>query len=99
MSHHVIGFETQAYREMHNFYTDQGNRAAACVTASYIVLQERQENYGNKGNLARIDSLISEYADLQEAGELAIERYLAMCARRKWNTLTTHWGGGEHGRA
>ena len=22
---HVIGFETQAYREMHNFYTDQGN--------------------------------------------------------------------------
>ena len=77
---HVIGFETQAYREMHNFYTDQGNRAAACVTASYIALQERQENYGNKGNLARIDSLISEYADLQEAGELAIERYLAMCA-------------------
>lgn len=41
---HVIGFETQAYREMHNFYTDQGNRAAACVTASYIVLQERQED-------------------------------------------------------
>lgn len=77
---HVIGFETQAYREMHNFYTDQGNRAAACVTASYIALQERQENYGNKGNLARIDSLISEYADLQEAGELAIERYQAMCA-------------------
>lgn len=77
---HVIGFETQAYREMYDYYVAHGNRAAACVTASYIVLQERQEDGYAKSNLARIDSLISEYADLQEAGELAIERYQAMCA-------------------
>ena len=76
---HVIGFETQAYREMYDYYVAHGNRAAACVTASYIVLQERQEDGYAKNDLARIDSLISEYADLQEAGELAIERYQALC--------------------
>lgn len=77
---HVIGIETQAYREMYDYYAAHGNRAAACVTASYIALRERQENFYDKNNLSRIDSLISEYADLQEAGELAIERYQAMCA-------------------
>lgn len=77
---HVIGFETQAYREMHDYYVAHGNRQAACLTASYIILQERFNNRLDKKFLARIDSLINEYADLQEAGELAIERYQVLCA-------------------
>ena len=78
---HVIGFETGAYRQMLDYYSASGNRAAACVTAGCWARAEYEKRTVKdpRGQLARIDSLISEYADLPEAGELAIERYQVMC--------------------
>ena len=63
---HVIGYELSDYRNLHDFYVKAGNRRAACITASEV--------YGFSP-IAEIDSLIAEYGDLTEAGELAIVRY------------------------
>ena len=63
---HVIGYELYDYRMLHNFYVKAGKRRAACITASEVY---------NFGTIAEIDSLIAEYGDLPEAGELAIVRY------------------------
>ena len=63
---HVIGYELSDYRNLHDFYVKAGNRRAACITASEV--------YGFSP-IADIDSLIAEYGDLPEAGELAIVRY------------------------
>lgn len=63
---HVIGYELSDYRNLHDFYVKAGNRRAACITASEV--------YGFSP-IAEIDSLIAEYGDLPEAGELAIVRY------------------------
>ena len=75
---HVIGFETKAYKTMHDYYVKSGNRKAACITACYMMRQDRREETvaTNKSRyLNTIDSLMHEYQDLQEAGELAIEHY------------------------
>ena len=66
---HVIGYELdniKGYREMHTYYNKVGNRRAACMTAASIY------HYAPKEEL---DSVIREYEDLPEAGELALARY------------------------
>ncbi len=63
---------------MHDYYVKSGNRKAACITACYMFRQDgRKETIAtNKSRyLNTIDSLLHEYQDLQEAGELAIEHY------------------------
>jgi len=75
---HVIGFEAEAYGTLHDYYRSVGNRAAACICAYYQLEQEREQDtqLARKSKyLQRVDSLIGEYADLREAGELAIEHY------------------------
>ena len=63
---HVIGYELYDYRMLHDYYVKAGNRRAACITASEVY---------EYSSLDVLDSLITEYADLPEAGELAIARY------------------------
>ena len=63
---HVIGFELYEHRKLHEFYVKAGNRRAACITASEVY---------DYSDVAVIDSVIKEYEDLPEAGELAIVRY------------------------
>ena len=63
---HVIGYELSDYRPLHDFYVKAGNRRAACITASEVY---------SYGTVEELDSLIAEYGDLPEAGELAITRY------------------------
>ena len=68
----IVGYELGAYQEMHDYYEKAGNRQAACLTA----LEALGDHSGqNKEYLQQIDSLISCYEDLPEAGELAISRY------------------------
>ena len=66
---HVVGYELYEHRMLHDFYVKTGNRRAACITASEVY---------DYGTIAEIDSLIAEYGDLPEAGELAIVRYQRM---------------------
>ena len=63
---HVIGYELNDYRTLHQFYDKAGNRRAACITASEVYDYAKVEE---------IDSVIKVYEDLPEAGELAIARY------------------------
>lgn len=73
---HVIGLETRRYDVLKDFYTKQGNRAAACY-AHALALQERQGN-GLPMDVGEIDSLLKVYEDLPVACELAILRLDAM---------------------
>ncbi len=75
---HVIGLTTEDYKLLHDYYAKTGNRSAACITAYYITQQDRQldTRHTRKSKyLQTIDSLINEYQNLPEAGELAIEHY------------------------
>lgn len=75
---HVIGFEAEDYNTLYHYYTQNGNRAAACITAVYQLRKNCNENVmeARKSKyLQTVDSLINVYGDLREAGELAIEHY------------------------
>ena len=63
----VIGFELDSdFEEMHRYYQKAGNRRAACITAAKVY---------RYADVDKLDSVIREYGDLPEAGELAILRY------------------------
>lgn len=73
---HVIGMETGRYDALRDYYTKQGNRAAACY-ATVLALQKQARN-GHPLNTTEIDSLLKTYGDLPVACELAILRLQAM---------------------
>jgi len=75
---HVICFETERYTVAHDWYKAQGNRPAACLSMYYQIQKERFEDVREVRKSkykARLDSLINEYSDIPEAGEVAIERF------------------------
>ena len=75
---HVLGFEAGDFTTLREYYTSKGNRAAACISASYEIIAKRQSGEcecRKSKYLQVVDSLIRVYADLREAGELAIEHY------------------------
>ena len=77
----VIGFETEQFAPMHDYYSASGNRRAACIVA----LKMAQHNHRFETAPLRkshcivlLDSLIAAYGDLDVAGEVAVERYYHM---------------------
>ncbi len=75
---HVIAFEAERYNVAHDWYKQHDNRAAACLSMFYQIQKERFEDIKEVRKSkykARLDSLINEYKDLPEAGEVAIERF------------------------
>ncbi|MCD8288751.1 MAG: MG2 domain-containing protein [Prevotella sp.] len=77
---HLIAFEAEDYQAMIDFYTKAGNRAAVCLATLYKLRSERPgyEEPKRSPYLARLDSLINEYQDLDVAGEVAIEHFDVM---------------------
>lgn len=78
---HVVGMEAKAYATLHDYYESRGNRSAACLCACLQITQGRViDNHEVRKSkyLQAIDSLISVYGDLREAGELAIGHYQFM---------------------
>lgn len=75
---HVIGFEAGEYEALRAYYEQNGNRPAACVCAAKALVQTKP-GYIAKAKkskyLQQVDSLISVYSDLREAGELAVMHY------------------------
>ena len=74
----VIGYETKRYDVLRAYYLKSGNRKAALLTSLEVLKDNRPEGREalNKSvYIQRLDSLINEYADLEETGEVAIERY------------------------
>ena len=101
---HVLGIEAGDYQTLHDWYLSHQNRPAACICAYYLTQKDRMEDVNEVRKsryLQTIDSLISEYQDLKECGELAIERYQFMdqaedvTAEEKMNYINyalQHWG-------
>lgn len=74
---HVVGMEAKAYKALQAYYASKGNRPAACISACLGLRYGREvDTYEVRKSkyLQALDSLIREYGDLREAGELAIER-------------------------
>ncbi len=74
----VIGFETEQYQPMHDYYSSVGNRRAMCIVALKMVLQNhRYENQPLRKShcIVSLDSLIEVYGALDVAGEVAVERF------------------------
>ena len=63
----VIGAELSAWQELHRYYSQKGNRRAACMTGAEAF-----------DRIEALDSLIQIYGDLPEACELAICRFQLM---------------------
>ena len=75
---HAVANDTRNFSVLHKYYSAHNNRPAACISAALLLQNSPKGNefYSKKSkHLQRIDSLINEYKDLLEAGELAITRY------------------------
>ena len=74
----VIAWEAKRYDVMRDYYVKSDNRIAAMFSTLKCLQQERpegREKLATSAYLQRLDSLINEYADLPETGEVALERY------------------------
>ena len=105
----VIGWAAQDFAAMHKYYDAHGNRAAACICA--LEQLKKLRDASNDGNaykakkskyLEQVDSLMTIYSDLPEAGELAIEHYNCISQAEDVkpeeqinyiNYALSHWGG------
>lgn len=83
----IIGRELGAWNVLQRYYDQVGNRRAACISALHQLQATQHAVPGNRATdkpwqtcpyVARYDSLLSRYADLAEAGEVAIARYDCM---------------------
>lgn len=79
---HIIGMRAGDYLTMHAYYTSQGKREGALLTALELVKKSRKA--GDEGRVKKskyimsLDSLAREYDDLLPCGEVAIECYAYM---------------------
>lgn len=77
----IIGRTLGNYEKMHEQYERMGNRPAACLTALWM-LQEGSKPYKSDWReseyIAKLDSLIGRYKDLDVVAEVALERYKAL---------------------
>jgi len=101
---HVIGWESDDMATLHKFYSQAGNRRAACITALELAKQRYpNEPYSVKRSrlVQSLDSLIKVYGDLTVCGEVAIARYQQMAnavdveTEDKYNYINyalAHWG-------
>lgn len=77
----VIGFELEDYKTLMDYYAKTGNRRALCVCALFYLKKETPaggEDIRKSVYINRLDSLLSVFGDLDEAGEVAVERYRYM---------------------
>lgn len=90
----VIAYETRRYDILRDYYQQQGQNRKAMLMSSLWVLRQacpdEVEPYDNSPYLQRLDSLISQYADLPEVGEVVISRYDFM-SRMTNATVQQRW--------
>ena len=75
----VVGFATGNAKTVHEYYLGTDNRKAQLVSAFMMLGTERNSRSRNHDrDIQWLDSLMTEYADLPECCELAIERLRLM---------------------
>ena len=102
----LIGIPAGHARQLRDYYLKVGNRHGVLFASESMLLNEEPEDIEheplNKSkHIQRLDSLIAEFQDLPECGELAIDRYDYMedytdaTAEQKWqyiNMALERWG-------
>ena len=76
----LVGYYSERYALLNDYYNKAGNRRASLVTALWMLEKRVKANPVKKvirGNtyLASLDSLVALYGDLKECGEVAIAKY------------------------
>ena len=67
----VVGISLDSYDAMHDYYVSVGNRRAACLSAMWLL---ERSGRNTDAMAAALDSLLTEYGDLDVAGEVAAMR-------------------------
>ena len=71
----LIASTLDDYEPLIDYYLQSGNRKAACIASARMLGNSIDGYRGDKALVARADSLIALFADLQECGALAIKKY------------------------
>ena len=100
----VIGYEAHRFDVLRDYYVKAGDRIAAMLATDMLLSEEEpdeMEPLNKSRHIQRIDSLIEEYQDLVECGEVAMTRYDYMdeytdaTDEQKWqyiNMALERWG-------
>ena len=76
----LIASTLDDYEPLIDYYLQSGNRKAACIASARMLGNSIDGYRSNKALVARADSLIALFADLQECGALAIKKYDLMAS-------------------
>lgn len=71
----LIASTLDDYEPLIDYYLQSGNRKAACIASARMLGNSIDCYRSDKALVARADSLIALFADLQECGALAIKKY------------------------
>lgn len=71
----LIASTLDDYEPLIDYYLQSGNRKAACIASARMLGNSIDGYRSDKALVARADSLIALFADLQECGALAIKKY------------------------
>lgn len=71
----LIASTLDDYEPLIDYYLQSGNRKAACIASARMLGNSIDDYRSDKALVARADSLIALFADLQECGALAIKKY------------------------
>jgi sRNA-binding regulator protein Hfq len=102
----VMGYAMNTYEPLSKYYVKAGMRRAACISSLEWLKQQFHnkkpaDDWHKSAYVRQLDSLIRVYGDLEEAGEIAVERYFALsrCKNTKVeerityiHEATTKWG-------
>ncbi|MCR5158197.1 MAG: alpha-2-macroglobulin [Prevotella sp.] len=101
----LIGQYTDHWDVVRDYHQQAGNRRGTLLATSFLLIDEQPrrgiEPLNKSKHIQRLDSLINEYQDLVECGEVAIDRFDFMDERtdatpeQKWqyiNMALERWG-------
>lgn len=70
----LIAYSLNDYEPLVRFYTEKGNRKAACIAAALMLDNLNISSFDNEANIKKADSLIAIYGDLNECGAIALRK-------------------------
>lgn len=70
----LIAYSLNDYEPLVRFYTEKGNRKAACIAAALMLENLNISSFDNEANIKKADSLIAIYDDLNECGAIALRK-------------------------
>lgn len=76
----LIASTLDDYEPLIDYYLQSGNRKAVCIASARMLGNSIDGYRSDKALVARADSLIALFADLQECGALAIKKYDLMAS-------------------